>query len=428
MNQTARLLWTLSILMLLPTLPALAQAKPQTKPLPKFRVQEIDKSLTVGYAVLIADVNKDGKRDIVVCDANRVIWFDNANNWKLHTITEGVVKRDNVCIDVHDIDEDGDLDLALGADWQFNNTKSGGSLQWLEQGKDIDEPWKVHPILKECPTLHRIRFVQVTGDGRPELVVAPLKGRNSTQQANFMDAGTELLALSIPPYKQAETPWPQQVITNTLHVNHNFFPTSIRSSRTGLLTASYEGVWFWKPVGRDGPWEGQHIGAGHQQDPKASRGSSEVKRGDAQLDRPFIATVEPFHGNYAVVYTPPEDGGKDALWTRTVLDEQIKWGHAVWCVDLNRDGSDEIVLGYRDPLPTRGPGINIYRIVDPSAKMLQWEKHVLEDKGMATEDLACGDLNGDGRPDIVAVGRASKNVRIYWNEGTGADTGGAKSP
>jgi hypothetical protein len=27
------------------------------------------------------------------------------------------------------------------------------------------------------------------------------------------------------------------------------------------------------------------------------------------------------------------------------------------------------------------------------------------------------DLNGDGRMDIIAVGRATKNLRIYWNEG-----------
>jgi hypothetical protein len=35
---------------------------------------------------------------------------------------------------------------------------------------------------------------------------------------------------------------------------------------------------------------------------------------------------------------------------------------------------------------------------------------------MATEDLMVGDFNGDGRPDIVAAGRSTRNVRIYWNE------------
>ena len=39
--------------------------------------------------------------------------------------------------------------------------------------------------------------------------------------------------------------------------------------------------------------------------------------------------------------------------------------------------------------------------------------------GVAVEDLAAGDLNGDGKIDIVAVGRATLNVRVYWNESGG---------
>jgi hypothetical protein len=68
--------------------------------------------------------------------------------------------------------------------------------------------------------------------------------------------------------------------------------------------------------------------------------------------------------------------------------------------------------------------VNVYRAADPSAEKLDWQKQVVEDKGVATEDLACADFNQDGRIDIVAVGRATGNVRIYWNEGAGQD--GAK--
>src|SRR5438128_1416339 len=100
-----------------------------------FRTQEIDKSLKVGYAVLLVDVNGDGKKDIVVVDSARVIWFENPT-WKLHTIIQGGTKPDNVCIDAYDIDGDGKLDFALGAYWNPGNTKDSGTLQWLKQGKN----------------------------------------------------------------------------------------------------------------------------------------------------------------------------------------------------------------------------------------------------------------------------------------------------
>jgi hypothetical protein len=41
---------------------------------------------------------------------------------------------------------------------------------------------------------------------------------------------------------------------------------------------------------------------------------------------------------------------------------------------------------------------------------------MVDDGGMATEDLIVGDFNGDKRPDIVASGRSTRNVKIYWNE------------
>ena len=44
------------------------------------------------------------------------------------------------------------------------------------------------------------------------------------------------------------------------------------------------------------------------------------------------------------------------------------------------------------------------------------ERTDIDGGGVAVEDLAIADLNGDGKPDIVAVGRQTKNVRIYWNQ------------
>ena len=86
--------------------PLQAQDAPPGVVFPAFRVQELDEKLGVGYAVVLADVNGDGKKDIVVVDTSRVLWFENPT-WKLHTILEGTTKADNVCLDVLDIDGSG---------------------------------------------------------------------------------------------------------------------------------------------------------------------------------------------------------------------------------------------------------------------------------------------------------------------------------
>src|SRR6266576_6503765 len=82
--------------------------------MPKFRVQEIDKTLKIGYGTILADINGDGKPDIVVADQARVIWFENPS-WQLHTILTGKTKPDNVCLDAYDVDGDGKVEIALGA-------------------------------------------------------------------------------------------------------------------------------------------------------------------------------------------------------------------------------------------------------------------------------------------------------------------------
>src|SRR5262249_61993019 len=96
-------------------------------PFPEFRVQEIEKGLGVGYAVLLVDVNGDGKKDIVVVDQTRVVWYENPT-WKRRVITEGQTKPDNVCIAAADIDGDGKIDFAVGSGWANLSSKASGPI------------------------------------------------------------------------------------------------------------------------------------------------------------------------------------------------------------------------------------------------------------------------------------------------------------
>jgi hypothetical protein len=380
-----------------------------------FRMQELDTGLKIGYAVLLVDLDGDGKRDIVVVDKHRVVWFQNPD-WKKRTILDGQTAADNVCIAAADIDGDGQLDLALGAGWAPSNTQTGGTLQWLRRGKTLDEPWTLHPIASE-PTLHRIRFADLDGTGKPSLLVAPLHGRGATGKNNWTDgAPVRLLAYDIPKDPVRDR-WPPRVLNESLHVMHNFWPVPAQSGKgMDVLTASYEGVHL---VHRIGPekWGIRQLGEGDQSNPKSSRGSSEVKQGKLKGGRKFIATIEPWHGNQVVVYTEPADGGK--LWDRHVLDDHLAWGHAVWCADLDGDGGDELIIGVRDDPGKNATfqerrGVRVYKAQDDKGE--RWARQLVDPGGVAVEDLAVADLDGDGRPDIVAVGRQTHNVRIYWNQ------------
>src|SRR5262249_30914947 len=80
------------------TLTANLAAPPAASPaFPGFRMEEIDTNLRVGYAVLLVDVNGDGKKDIVVGDTTRVVWYESPS-WKQRVIIEGGTRADNVCI------------------------------------------------------------------------------------------------------------------------------------------------------------------------------------------------------------------------------------------------------------------------------------------------------------------------------------------
>jgi hypothetical protein len=340
-----------------------------------FRMEEIGKNLGVVYAVTTADVNGDNKLDIVAINNSQLLWFENPG-WTRHLVTEKVTKFDNVAIAPLDIDKDGRMDFALGADWQSTNTQSGGSLHW------ITSAGQVHDIAQE-PTIHRIRWADVDGDGRPELVVAPLHGRGTSAPDWTKGRGARILVYKVPS-DPARTPWPVEVADESLHIVHNIWPVGQE-----VWTASAEGIHALRR-GKDGKWSKRLIGEGKP---------GELKPGRANNKR-YAATVEPWHGNSIVVY---EEGATP--WKRTVIESELNQAHAIGWGDFDRDGSDELVIGWRG----KPWGLALYKLTGGT-----WAKKMLDD-GIAVEDLTVADLDGNRVPEIIAGGRATGNLRIYWS-------------
>jgi hypothetical protein len=366
-----------------------------------FRSQEIQSNFGIVYAVLTADMNNDQRPDVVAINETQAVWFENPS-WKKHVILDGATKKDNVCMAVSDVNGDGYLDMALGADWQPTNTQSGGSLQWIRRDPaNPDGKWLLSPLGEE-PTLHRMRWGDVDGDGREELIVMPLHGRGNTRP-DWEGKGARVLVYW-PGKNPAKETWRMEVADEFLHIVHNLIVVNGE-----VWTASREGVHAIRR-GPDGRWSKRKLGYGEP---------GEIKLGTVGRVR-HLATVEPWHGNKIVVYEEPtvapdpQAGTKvipaaipDKLWTRTEIETGLNQGHALGWGDFDGDGSDELAAGWRN----KPFGVAWYKRMPNGS----WSKQIVDD-GVAVEDLVVDDLNGDGKPEIIAVGRATSNVRIYWNE------------
>ena len=361
---------------------------------PTFEPRVIDDNVgKVCYAVTIADVDNDGDPDIVALSESRVVWYEQPS-WAAHVILQDQTPPDNVCIAPHDIDGDGLVDFAIGAGW----TKTG-TLHWIRRNADPASLWTVQGIGEEN-SVHRMRWADVLGQGKPQLVVSPLN-------ASEGNGGVRLLAFEIPE-NPATSRWTATVLNSELNRMHNHWHLDFDANDSiDTITASREGLSLIRRTASG--WERQHLadgvtGAG---DPNLN-GAGEVKVGRLANGRQFLTAVEPMHGNRLTVYLQAQDGG---AWEPHIIDSGFVRGHALWTTDLDGDGNEEIAFGHSDTPLTFG--VNVYHATNKDGTA--WEKHVVDEGGMATEDLIVADLTGDGRPDIVAGGRATHNVKLYIN-------------
>lgn len=364
-----------------------------------------------GYQVAVADVNGDGRLDILALSstANLVVWFENPT-WTPHTITTQT--RGNISLSPL-AQRGGPLrGMALASDFNLNDSSKGGEVWWAVPPPNVEGEWTLSPI-GSYPTSHRLRWANLDGSGRRVLINAPILGRGAKEPEYA--AGAPLTWYEFPEpldrghasaLDERELHWAPHVIDSLLTVVHGISIIDWDGDgRDEILTASFEGVHLFKPDGRlpDLTWTKARLCEGDQAS-HPRRGSSEVGAGKLH-GRRFVATIEPWHGERVVVYFQEKNMG---LWSRHVIDDSFRDGHALAVADLDGDGDDEIVAGYRG----EGTSLHIYNAADASGK--KWGRQTL-DENMAASCVVVEDINGDGRPDIVAVGASTGNVVWYEN-------------
>jgi hypothetical protein len=243
--------------------------------------------------------------------------------------------------------------------------------------------------------------------GRVTLVVVPLHGRGNDASKG------EGAGVKIQRYVRPENPrdsWDVTSIDESLHKTHNFDPVQWDDDDAmELLIGGKEGVFLSNWSTDDNALKLTQLGSNE------GGGAGEVRAGKLAQRNDFFATVEPMHGNSLVLYQRPQGNQPSALWKRRVLDDTLLDGHALACGDLLGMGRDQIVVGWR-AMGKPGAKVGIKLFVPSDAEGKDWKQTLVDDNTMACEDLTLADLNGDGRLDIIAAGRATKNVKVYFNE------------
>jgi hypothetical protein len=344
------------------------------------------------YQVAVTDVNGDGKPDVIALsiESNRVDWFENPT-WKQHPVAR---TAKNIDLAPYDIDGDGRPEIALASGFAYSESKQANQIQWLSRPATLEQTWLIHFIATD-PVVHRLRWGDLDGDGRPELIHAPIVDPGFKDLSHTKPV--HLWAFRIPP-KPAADPWKVWVIDESLTVLHGIHVGRLdkQDSRDEILTASAEGIhrYHFEGSAASGRWQKSLIATG-------APGASDVAPGKLGPGKRFLATIEPYHGNQAVVYTP---AAMDGPWQRRVLDTTLKEGHALAVADFDRDGMDEIVVGWREA----GGGLVFFHALDATGQ--HFTKVEIE-RGVAAECAVATDIDGDGKLDLVVS--AGRNNKIF---------------
>ena len=381
-------------------------------PKPNFKIQVVDNQISIGYGLAIGDVDGDRQPDILLADQKQIVWYRNPNSktgaWKRHIMAENLTPQDNVCIAARDLDGDGRVEVAVGAGWNpsetADSTKSG-AVFYLSRPTDPTQRWEPTRLPHEVTT-HRMRWAK-TGSTY-QLIVVPLHGLG-----NSKGEGRGVRVWGYEFSKNPRGDWKRHLVDSTLHLTHNFELWE-DGPVTGLILAGKEGgkILEWQ----SGRWRYMPDEAARNALGLLTNntdGIGEIRRYDKGAG---IATIQPMHGSllqtengYYSTKRPRADVSDKEI---NILTDGLSQGHALVCGDFLGTGRDQIVVGWRNPDKNGKVGVRLF--VPQEAD--NFAGYMLDDSvRMACEDLQAADLDGDGDLDLIASGRATLNVLIYWN-------------
>jgi len=340
--------------------------------------------------VNVADINRDGKLDIVAGD----IWYE-APHWKMHEIRplrdlgngEKGYSECMTCF-IEDVNKDGWPDMiVIGF--------PGKECFWYENPKNQPGHWKQRVVWRsacnETP-LHTDLF----GDGRKVLVFAI----QPEGQMCWFEPGEDV-----------EKPWEMHAISlpkspHTERFSHGLGVGDINGDgRNDVITPA--GWWEQPPQGRrhQDPWKFHPCKLG---DPCADMYAFDVD-GDGRND--VISSSAHRRGIWWHRRLPDTDG--QCVFQKYDIFTEVTQTHALVLTDITGDGRPELITGKRwwahgpkgDEDPNGTPYIFWFEILTPRSGPPRFVPHMVDDDSGIGTQFVVTDVNGDGLKDIVTANK-----------------------
>jgi hypothetical protein len=353
-------------------------------------------------AAASGDIDNDGRTDVVYGP----FWYAGPDFRTRHPIYPAKAfdphgYSDNFMTAVADIDADGWRDVVV-------NEWPGKAVHWFrnpgQEGLAAETAWAkhlAHPTVdNESPA-----FADITGDGRPELV--------------FHTGG--VLGYATPNPAAAAERWtfhPCSEPEQWGQYQHGLGVGDVDGDgRCDLLMV---GGWWRQPAAGAARWAKQPQTFGTQ-------GGAQIHAYDVDGDGDQDVITSLYGHGYGLSWYEHvrREGGIEfvehpilpAVAAESLDGVQFSQLHAVALADIDGDGLQDVVTGKRywahgpqgDPDPAGAPVLywfRLQRLGDPrgkSAASVRYVPHRIDDASGVGTQIAVGDLDGDGRPD-VAVG------------------------